>query len=495
MASGAQWVAASAVGEKLIGFAATVVLARLLVPEEFGLFALAFVAMDALGALKNLGLDAAIVQRRDRVEQAADAAFLLLPAVSTGLFLLLLLAAPVVAGWLGTPKVAGPLRGLAFALVIVSLGAVPNALQQKSMRFRERVTATLLGAVAGSVVAIVLALAGWGVWGLVAAYLLRTTVTSGVCWLQVEWRPHMRFDRPLLSEMLGFSKYVVAANLLSAVAGSVDKVVVGRLLGPAAVGFYSLAYGLAFVFRGEVGPRLYQVAFPAFAEVQDDRERLQRGVRRVVQVLLSVALPFAVLIGLLSRDALAVAYGTRWTVAAPVLTALAVGGAFSGLATGLYPLLLARGRSKALLFLNVGELAIFLCVAPWAIARAGLVGAGAATAISVGASTVIKAAVVSRDLSMGWHDWVRAARSPLLAAATMAAAALVAKTLIGVAVLGLTPLWNVATVGGIAIVVYCVVLWASDAEMTRWLAAWLIGPLRRMFGGQVPAASHSERMS
>jgi hypothetical protein len=145
--------------------------------------------------------------------------------------------------------------------------------------------------------------------------------------------------------------------------------------------------------------------------------------------------------------------------------------------------------------MNVGELAVFLGVAPWAIARGGLVGAGAATTVAVAASTVVRAAVAGRDLSLGWRDWVRAVRPPLLAGATMAGAVLVMKALAGTGVPELTPILNVVVVGGIAVAVYGVVLWISDAEMTRWLAAWLVGPLRRVWGGGSPAAPGSERAS
>jgi PST family polysaccharide transporter len=464
--------------EKALGFATTAVLARLLAPEEFGLYALAFVAIDALAALKNLGLDAALVQRRDHEQQAADSAFLVLPFVSGSLFILLFLGAPHVAGWLGAPDVAGPLRGLGLALVIVGLGAVPNALLQKKLLFGARVTATLLGAVSFSVVAITLALAGWDVWSLVIAHLLRTMVTSAVCWLRVEWRPRWRLDRAILGQMLGFSTYVMGANLLNVAAVNADKVLVGRLLGPTSVGLYSLACGLAFLFRGQVGPRLYQVAFPAFAEAQDDTERLRRGTLRVVQALLGVVLPFAVLVGLLSRDVLTIAYGSKWAVAAPALSVLAVGGAFGGLSGGLNPLLLARGHSKIQFGLNLGELLLFLAIAPWATSLFGLVGAAAAATASATASAAARAAVANRELALDWRDWAIAARAPLLAGVAMATTILVGEGLAGGWGEGVAPFWRFSVLGGLGGTAYTLVLWKVDPDMVRWLGTWISAPFR-----------------
>jgi PST family polysaccharide transporter len=346
------------------------------------------------------------------------------------------------------------------------------------MRFGARVAATLLGMVAFSAVAIGLAVWEWGVWSLVVAYLVRTVVTSAMYWLQVDWRPRWHLHRAVLGEMLGFSTYVMAANILAVAASSVDKILVGRILGPTSVGFYSLAFGLAFLFRGQIGPRLYQVAFPAFAEAQDDLERLRRGAMRVIQVLLSIVLPFGALIGVLSRDALSVAYGSRWAVAAPVLSALAGGGALAALGSCLRPLLLARGHSRVQFVMSIVELGLFLCLAPWATATWGLIGAGAATSVSVTVSTVIRAVVVSRDLSLAWHDWVNAARPAALSAAAMIAAILGAETLARGVPSQLTPLWHLALFGGFGASVGAIVLWRADPEMVRWLGAW-IAPARR----------------
>jgi O-antigen/teichoic acid export membrane protein len=366
-------------------------------------------------------------------------------------------------------------------LVIVGLGAVPNALLQKRMRFGARVVATVLGAATFTVVAIGLAVAGWGVWSLVIAHLVRTAVTSAVYWLKVDWRPRWHLDRAVLGEMLGFSAYVMAANLVAAAAANVDKILVGRVLGPTAVGFYSLAFGLAFLFRGQIGPRFYQVAFPAFAEAQDDPERLRRGVLRVVQVLLSIVLPFAALLGLFSKDVLTLAYGSRWAVAAPVLSALAVGGAFAGLSSGLGPLLLARGHSRVQFVMSVTELGLFLCLAPWATARWGLIGTGAAASVAVAASAVVRAVVVGRDLALAWQHWGRAVRPPALAGLAMLGTILVSERLAGAWASGLTPFWHLAAFGGLGAGVCAVVLWRADPDMMHWLGTW-IAPNRRSTG-------------
>jgi O-antigen/teichoic acid export membrane protein len=270
----------------------------------------------------------------------------------------------------------------------------------------------------------------------------------------------------------------VAANLLSVATGSVDKIVVGRLLGPTAVGLYSLAYGLAFVFKGQVGPRLYQLAFPAFAEAQNDPERSRRGVLKMLQILFSVSVPFSVLIGLRARDVLAVAYGAQWTVSAPVLASLAVGAAFSGLTSGLYPLLLARGRSKAQFLTNIAGLGVFLSIAPWAIAWWGLVGAGVASVASAAASATLSAAVASRDLAIGWRLWLRAACPSLFAGLTMAASVLATGTILKISAPWLPSLWSLVLVGSVGAGAYTFALWRSDPEMLRWVGAYATVPFR-----------------
>jgi O-antigen/teichoic acid export membrane protein len=398
--SGLRWTLLNTVGERLLSFGTTMALARLLDPEHFGLYALAFVAIDTFQVFKNLGLDAALIQRTSRVEEAADTAFLVLPVIGLSLFGLLFVLAPRLAAWLGNPEVAAPMQALGAVLVFMSIGNVPAALVQKAMRFDIRTTANLSGMAVYAVLAVVLARLGWGVWSLVAAYLSRWAVTMPIQWIRSGWRPRWRFNAGLLREMLHFSKYVVGAWLVGLLMLNVDRIAIGRWLGATQLGYYTLCLGLANIVMSQLSVQVYQVAFPAFARARQAPELLRRGVLKLLKYLLLLALPVAALLVAAPRELLRVAYGPRWETAAPLLQVLAVGGLLQAVRAGLEPVLLGCGRSSAVFRLNLLQL-LLLTGGVVAMAMAGRpVGVAWAVVVAAAVPLAINLALVLREVGL-----------------------------------------------------------------------------------------------
>ncbi len=397
---GLRWMGLNGLGERLLSFGTTMVLARLLDPAHFGLYALAFVAIDSLGIFKNLGLDAALIQRRDQVDEAADTAFMVLPLIGLTLCGLLALAAPALAAWLGQPQAAAPMQVLGLSLVLMSVGNVPAALVQKAMRFDLRAIANLSGMVVYAIVAIGLALSGRGVWSLVIAYLARWAVSVPVQWWLCGWRPRWRFDGRLLKDMLQFSSYVVGAWVVGLLATTVDKLVIGRWLGMTALGYYTLCLGLANFVTAQVGAQVYHVAFPAFAYAQDAPERLRRGFLKLMKYLLLASAPVAVLLMVAPQELLRVIYGERWVVAAPLVQILALGGMLQCVRTGIEPVLMGCGRSRAVFALNALQLAL-LSIGSTAMARAGsMTGVAWAVVVAAAIPGAAALAIVMRHVGL-----------------------------------------------------------------------------------------------
>jgi PST family polysaccharide transporter len=475
--TGLRWTMLNTLGERALSFGTTVVLARLLDPEHFGLYALAFVAIDALGIFKNLGLDAAIIQRQDRTEEAADTALWVLPVIGLTLSGVLALAAPLAAGWLGNPGLARPIQWLSASLILLSLGNVPAALLQKRLQFRERTVANLAGMLVYAGLAIALARSGWGIWSLVSAYLVRVAITAAGHWWLAGWRPGWRFDVALLRSMMRYSKYVVGANLLGLVVASMDKVVIGRMLGATQVGFYTLAAGLAYLASHQLSSRIYQVAFPAFAEAQHDLALLRRGFLKLLTFLCAGALPLSVLLGLFARPLIVTVYGPKWALSAPVLAVLALAGALQVFRLGIHPLLLACGRSRTEFLMHVCHFVVFLGVAPAAAARWGLVGVAWATTVSLGASAVIGGWAVIRHLRAPWAH-VGAKLYPVGAAlAVMGLVAWAMKALSGLTPLAVRASLGVACAAAlVALAAYGLVLFRADralfSELGRLMVPW-----------------------
>lgn len=427
--SGVRWTLVNVVVEKLLSFGTTVVLARMLDPEHFGLYALAFVVIDSFQIVKNLGLDAALIQRKDHVEEAADTAFMTLPVIGTALFGLLFLVAPTLARWLGNPQVGGPMQALGAVLILMSIGNVPAALVQKAMRFEIRTVANLSGMVVYAGLAIALARHGWGVWSLVVAYLARWTVTIPIQWVLLGWAPRWRFRGAMLREMLHFSKYVVGAWIVGLLAINADKVAIGRWLGATQLGYYTLCLGLANIVLSQLGAQVYLVAFPAFSVAQGQPDLFRRGVLKLMKYLSVFSLPSTVLLAVASRDVLEVVYGSRWVVAAPILQVLALGAVPQTVRSGLEPVLLGCGQSRTVFRLNLLQLGI-LSTGTVTMARLGSsVGVAWAAVIASAVPAGISLGVILRRIEVRPAELARHLR-PVVLSALLMGGALIAGALV-----------------------------------------------------------------
>ena len=423
--SALRWTMINTVGERVLSFGTTMVLTRMLDPAHFGLYALAFVVIDSFQIVKNLGLDAALIQRQDRVEEAADTALMVLPVIGMAFFGLLYAVAPTVAVWLGNPEVGRPLQVLGLVLILMSVGNVPLALVQKAMRFDIRTIANLSGMTAYAVLAVTLAKRGFGVWSLVMAYLIRWLVSIPIQWMLLGWTPRWRFDGRLLREMLQFSKYVVGAWIVGLLAMNVDKLSVGRWLGATQLGYYTLCLGLANIVMSQLSVQVYQVAFPAFSEARGSQERLQRGFLKLTTYLLLFSLPVAVLFVSVPREFLEVVYGPKWVVAAPLLRVLALGGVLQTVRAGVESMLMGSGRSRMVFGLNLLQL-VLLAVGAGSQAMAQRPTGVAWSVVAASAVPLaINLAIVMREIGMSPSVVLRRLH-PVLASAALMAASLLA---------------------------------------------------------------------
>lgn len=425
--SGLRWMSFNIIGERILSFGTTMVLARILDPAHFGLYALAFVVIDSLGIFKNLGLDAAIVQRKDRVEEAADTALFILPLIGLSLCGLLAVAAPFVAQAMRRPELTHIVQALGLALVLMSLGNVPAALIQRRMKFEIRTIGNLTGMAVYAAVAIVLALRGFGVWSLVIAYLSRWALSVPIQWMLLGWRPRWQFDRELLHEMLHFSKYIVGAWIVGFLAMNTDKIAIGRWLGATQLGYYTLCLGLANVMTTQLGERLYQVAFPAFAEAQGSPDLLRRGFLKLLKYLLMCALPFSLLLFLMPRDLLRIFYGERWVEAAPVLRVLALAGALQVLRSGIEPMLLGCGRSRAVFKLNSLQLVILLLGSYPAAKAMGLIGVSWVVVAGAAIPGLLSLSIMMRQAHVRPKDLLEMLRPVFVSVGIMAAVIVLGK--------------------------------------------------------------------
>ena len=371
---GASWAVVSFGANRLLVFVSTLVLARLLVPADFGVVAAGLTVMAFLEVALDLGMSAAIVyQQENGHSHGVTVAFTLNLAACTVLAGLNLLLAPVLAEFFREPDSVAIFRALSIFILLRGFGAVQNALLQRDLRFREKAIAELTRALTRGVVGVVLAFAGFGAWALVWALILGEGAGTAVAWARTRFRPRLQFDWRTAGPLLRYGLPVAALQLLSQLGTNSDYLVVGHRLGPIALGIYVIAFRLPELLLSNVYWIFSSVAFPVFSLARSQDTSLFRGAMlRALRLITLFGFPVSVGLALVSRDLVPVLFGAQWDAAAApmALSSLAMGLNCVGYASG--DIFKAAGRPGVLLWVN-GFGTLFLLVGFIIAAPAGIV--------------------------------------------------------------------------------------------------------------------------
>ena len=433
-ARGFAWALASTVGAKLLWLGGLAILARVLAPEDFGLLAFGLVYVAYLESIGDLGTGAALVYWPGRdaggLERTAQATFVVNLATGALFFALTQLVAPSVAAFFHEPEGEPILRALAWAFPLKALGNTHDALCQRELRFRARAVPELLLALAKTAAAVALALGGLGVWSLVWGQLLGLAAWVVGLWWVVPWRPAAGWPGERLRGVLRYGRGIVAVNVLAAVVHHADLVVVGRMLGTAALGFYQLAYKLPEMTVTVAIWVVGKVLFPTLSRLHAAGGDVGAGLLGALRYVPALTLPAAVGLAFVAEPAILTLYGGRWRPAIPLLQALALYLGVRSIGSPAGDLLKATGRSGLLAGLAAVKAAVLLPAL--VLAGRASVDAVAWTLAAVGvATTALNLAVAARLAPVRWAAIGRALAPAVLATVAMAAVLALSERVLG----------------------------------------------------------------
>ena len=417
-ARGIAWSFLGTVASRLVTLLGLAVLARLLAPADFGLLALALVYITYVETVSDLGIGMALVYWPSRTADAAQVAFVLNVALAAVWLALTTILASPVAAFFGNPQGESVLRALAWSFPIKALGATHEALCQKGMRFRARVAPEVGQAAVKALVSIVLAKAGFGVWSLVYGQLLGLMAGALLLWAVVPWRPRWHWPAGLLGPMLRYGRGIVAVNLLAAVTHHADLVVVGRMLGAAALGFYQMAGKVPEATITVLVWVTSRVLFPAFSRMRAEGHAVGEAYLAAIRYVSLLSVPAALGLAALAEPLVLTVFGEKWRPAAPVLRALAVYAGVRSLSTPAGDVLKALGRPGLLAALGAGR-AVVLVPALVASARFGAPAVAAALASVTALALFVSTSWACRLAQVTGAKVVAAVRTSFLAGATL----------------------------------------------------------------------------
>jgi O-antigen/teichoic acid export membrane protein len=364
------WLAWSRGVLQLFSFATTVLIARILVPADYGVMALASAFIGTANMLAEMGIGRAIIQFRDLDRRELDTCFWLTMVLAIIGFVILSLGASTIGDWFAEPRLAEVLPVLALSLPLTACAVVSDGLLRRQLALDRVSQAELIGGTAALPVMLCCALAGLDVWALVIGSLVHLAVRSLAIFAFAPWCPGLRVGGERIKEMLRFSVTTLGANLLWTLGEQADVLVIGKITGQVTLGLYSMARQLALLPSHKISTVVNMLSSPMMAELQENIDAMRGAFYRTVRLTAAITLPISAGMALVAAELVSVVLGPRWSASAPLFRLLCFYAALRAIDVLLAPVLVARHRERLLFWYCV----VLLIAVPAAAALGALWG-------------------------------------------------------------------------------------------------------------------------
>lgn len=412
-ATGAQWFV------QLSQFAVSILLARLLVPADYGLVGMALVITSFVALFGNLGLGAALIQKKVIDEETISTAFWATVAAGFVLLAVVYIAAPYAAEFYREPRVIDIARVAALGLLFGPMNSIVTSLLERHMRYRAVAFLDISTALLGQATAVGFALSGMGVWSLVAGTLVAQAARIPLAYAFERWTPGLGFSFAKLKELFSFGGYLLAFNFVNFFNRNLDKLIIGRALGATQLGYYDMAYQAMLKPLQNVSDTIGRPLFPALSSLRDKREEAAETYRKIVAYISLVTFPAMFGLSAVASDFVTVVLGPQWVPSIPVLQILAIVGAVQSVAATVGSIYLSQGRSDLMLKVGIAAtglvgIAFFVGVS-W-----GIIGVAVCYSLATLVIWVLSQSVANRLITLKqsayWLALIPAFRASLLMA-------------------------------------------------------------------------------
>ena len=369
------WMFLERIGAQVVTFVVSLVLARILIPNDYGIVSLALIFINLANIFVVQGLNAALIQRKNVSDVEYSTAFFTNLAISIVLYVIIFIFSPFVAQYYGLEKLTPIFRVLSLRLPIGAINSIQRAYVSRNLLFKKFFFSTLGGTIVSAFVGIGMAMYGLGPWAIVGQYLTNSTIDTIVLWITVNWRPKRLFSFKNLKEMFSFSWKVFAAAFLNEVYLELRSLIIGKKYSSEDLAFYNRGKQFPQLFYTNVASAITSVMFPVMSMKKDDNVSLKRNLTSVISTSCYVLFPLMVGLAMVSRPLVEIILTEKWLPCVPFLQAYCISYAILPLQSIQEQLYKAKGRSDIVLILffieKIVGIAIILftmSISVWAIA-------------------------------------------------------------------------------------------------------------------------------
>ena len=313
------WRFAERCGAQVVSLIVSIVLARILVPEDYGTVALVTVFTSILQVFVDSGLGIALIQKKDADDLDFSSVFYFNFAVCLILYTGVFIAAPYIATFYGDNTLIPIIRALSLTIVISGIKGIQQAYISRNMLFKRFFFSTLGGTIFSAFLGIGMAYAGFGVWALVAQQLSNTTIDTLILWITVKWRPKKEFSWNRLKLLLSFGWKLLVSSLLDTVYSNLRNLIIGKLYSSADLAYYNQGDKLPRVIVTNINASIDSVLLPSMANSQDDRERVKKMTRRAIKTSIYVMAPLMMGMAFCAEPIVRIVLTDKWLPCVPFL--------------------------------------------------------------------------------------------------------------------------------------------------------------------------------
>lgn len=358
--SGLIWTLGERIAAQGVSFILSMILARILMPEEYGVIAMVLVFINIANVFVSGGFGEALVQKKNADEMDFSTMFYCALGVSVCIYCILFWGAPYIAVFYNNTQIVWVLRVLAIKIVISAVSTIQHAYVQKHMLFKKFFLSTIGGTIASGIMGIGMAISGFGVWSLVFQYLANTTIDVLILFVTVPWRPKWMFSKRSASVLMTFGGKMVLANFINAIYNELRSLVIGKSYSPSDLAYYNKGNQIPSLVITNVDTSIGNVVFPAMSMTQTV-EQLKNVGRKSMQITSYIIFPLMVGLIIVSEPLIILLLTEKWRACVPYMQILCIYWMTQPIQTANWQIIKAMGRSDICLKLEIIKKTIGIC--------------------------------------------------------------------------------------------------------------------------------------
>lgn len=450
------WVFSLRVVQQLFNLARLVIIARILTPHDFGLFGIALLIMATLDTFSQTGFRQALIQKKGDIKPYLDSAWTVLILRGFVLFAILYFIAPHVAMFFEAPEAKPIIQVIGFSILLQAFTNIGVIYFQKELEFNKQFVYQLTGTLADFIVAVSAVLILKNVWALVFGLLAGNAARCFVSYIIHPYRPHLSLNWNKTKELWSYGKWILGSTILVFLITQGDDILVGKLLGITALGFYQMAYRISNTPTTEITHVISRVMFPAYSKLQDNLPKLREAYLKVLQLTTYLSFLITGLIFALASDFTIIFLGEKWMPMIPAVQILVFAGLVRSIAATAGPVFRAVGKPKIDTKWQIVRLIVMVAlIYPFAM-KWGITGVSTVVFLSIFVSNIGFSFMAIRITKCEVEKFIKVIILPLINGIVVVLFILGLKTVIGIGI------WEFVTLSCVGVLTYLSITYLLD---------------------------------